>query len=95
MTSTEFGRTVKQNGTGGTDHGRASCNFILGNDINGGMVHGKLQPLAVENLADGRDLAVTADFRSVFYEVATRHLGIQQTNLLFPDWAIHTIGLIK
>ncbi|MGB4774209.1 MAG: DUF1501 domain-containing protein, partial [Daejeonella sp.] len=40
MTMTEFGRTVKQNGTGGTDHGRASCNFILGNDVNGGIVHG-------------------------------------------------------
>lgn len=95
MTSTEFGRTVKQNGTGGTDHGRASCTFVLGNDINGGMVHGKVQPLAVENLADGRDLAVTTDFRSVFYEVATKHLNIQQTNLLFPDWAINTIGLAK
>jgi uncharacterized protein (DUF1501 family) len=40
MTMTEFGRTVHQNGTGGTDHGRASCNFILGNDVNGGIVHG-------------------------------------------------------
>jgi uncharacterized protein (DUF1501 family) len=68
---------------------------VLGNDINGGMVHGKVQPLAVENLADGRDLAVTTDFRSVFYEVATKHLNIQQTNLLFPDWAINTIGLTK
>src|SRR5690606_2259717 len=61
MTMTEFGRTVAQNGTGGTDHGRASCNFILGNDVNGGLVHGIVNPLAKENLADGRDLMVTTD----------------------------------
>jgi uncharacterized protein (DUF1501 family) len=86
MTMTEFGRTVKQNGTGGTDHGRASCTFILGNDVNGGLVHGLINPLAVENLEDGRDLAVTTDFRSVFSEVANAHLKIKNNNILFPDW---------
>jgi uncharacterized protein (DUF1501 family) len=86
MTMTEFGRTVRQNGTGGTDHGRASCNFILGNDVNGGIVHNKVQPLAVENLEDGRDLAVTTDFRSVFSEVADKHLKLNNDRLLFPDW---------
>ena len=45
MTMTEFGRTVAQNGTGGTDHGRGSCSFILGNDVNGGLVHGTVNPL--------------------------------------------------
>jgi uncharacterized protein (DUF1501 family) len=83
---TEFGRTVKQNGTGGTDHGRASCNFILGNDVNGGIVHGSVKPLAIENLEDGRDLAVTTDFRAVFSEVADRHLRINDDKVLFPDW---------
>ncbi len=82
MTMTEFGRTVRQNGTGGTDHGRASCNFILGNDVNGGMVHGKVNQLAVENLEDGRDLAVTTDFRTVFTEVADKHLKINNDKLL-------------
>ncbi|SEM19178.1 Uncharacterized conserved protein, DUF1501 family [bacterium A37T11] len=86
MTMTEFGRTVHQNGTGGTDHGRASCNFILGNDVNGGLVHGQVQPLAPENLEDGRDLAVTTDFRSVFSTVAEHHLHIKDTNTLFPGW---------
>ncbi|WP_207536198.1 DUF1501 domain-containing protein [Desertivirga arenae] len=95
MTMTEFGRTVKQNGTGGTDHGRASCNFILGNGINGGKVHGKMQALAPENLEDGRDLAVTTDFRSVFSEVASRHLNFKNNGLLFPDWTGETIGLMK
>jgi uncharacterized protein (DUF1501 family) len=95
MTMTEFGRTVKQNGTGGTDHGRASCNFILGNDVKGGKVHGIVNPLAIENLEDGRDLKVTTDFRSVFSEVADRHLSIAKDNILFPDWNGSHIGIMR
>jgi len=86
MTMTEFGRTVKQNGTNGTDHGRASCNFILGTNILGGKVYGDIKPLSIENLEDGRDLPVTTDFRSVFNEIAQKHLNIKNTNKLFPDW---------
>ncbi|MBB2151150.1 DUF1501 domain-containing protein [Pedobacter gandavensis] len=95
MTMTEFGRTVKQNGTGGTDHGRASCNFILGNGVNGGLVHGNVQPMAIENLEDGRDLAVTTDFRSVFSEVADRHLNLHNDKVLFPDWDGQKIGVMR
>ncbi|MDO8992934.1 MAG: DUF1501 domain-containing protein [Daejeonella sp.] len=95
MTMTEFGRTVKQNGTGGTDHGRASCNFILGTDVNGGIVHGKVDTLAPENLEDGRDLAVTTDFRSIFSELAERHLQIADKQLLFPDFEGGSIGVMK
>ena len=95
MTTTEFGRTVKQNGTGGTDHGRASCAFILGNDVNGGKVFADMKPLAVENLADGRDLAVTTDFRSIFSEVADKHLKINNDTILFPDWKGGKIGVMK
>lgn len=95
MTMTEFGRTVKQNGTGGTDHGRGSCNFILGNGVNGGIVHGTVNTLAVENLEDGRDLAVTTDFRSVFSEVADKHLQINNDTILFPEWAGKKIGVMK
>lgn len=95
MTMTEFGRTVKQNGTNGTDHGRASCNFILGNDVNGGIVHGNMKPLSVENLEDGRDLAVTTDFRAVFSEVAGKHLNITDTAKIFPDWQGKTIGVMR
>lgn len=94
MTATEFGRTVKQNGTGGTDHGRGSCCFILGNDVNGGKVHGNMQPLAPENLADGRDLAVTTDFRVVFSEVADKHLNIHNDTVLFPEWKGDKIGVM-
>ncbi|TKC13192.1 DUF1501 domain-containing protein [Pedobacter polaris] len=95
MTMTEFGRTVAQNGTGGTDHGRASCNFILGNGVSGGMVHGLVNPLAKENLEDGRDLAVTTDFRAVFSEVADKHLGIHNDKVLFPDWVGKQIGVMR
>ncbi len=95
MTMTEFGRTVKQNGTGGTDHGRASCSFILGNDVNGGKVHGMMKPLVIENLEDGRDLAVTTDFRSVFSEVAGKHLEIKNSNAMFPDWSGSEVGVMR
>ncbi|WAC13116.1 DUF1501 domain-containing protein [Dyadobacter pollutisoli] len=95
MTMTEFGRTVHQNGTGGTDHGRASCNFILGNDVKGGLVYGKVAPLAPENLEDGRDLIVTTDFRSVFNEVATKHLEVSGSNVLFPEWNGNALNVMR
>lgn len=95
MSMTEFGRTVKQNGTNGTDHGRGSCNFIIGNNVNGGKVHGIVKPLSIDNLEDGRDLAVTTDFRAVFSEVATQHLNITANATLFPDWKGNTIGVMK
>jgi uncharacterized protein (DUF1501 family) len=95
MTMTEFGRTVHQNGTGGTDHGRASCNFILGNDVAGGKVYGDVKALAVENLEDGRDLPVTTDFRSVFSTVADAHLQFANDRVLFPDWNGAKMGVMK
>ena len=95
MTMTEFGRTVKQNGTGGTDHGRGSCLFVLGNDVNGGIVHGNMPILAKENLEDGRDVPVTTDFRSVFSEVADKHLGINDDKVLFPEWDGKKIGVMR
>ncbi len=95
MTMTEFGRTVHQNGTGGTDHGRGSCMFVLGNDVQGGKVHGIVPELAIENLEDRRDLPVTTDFRAVFQEVATAHLKIKDGSKLFPEWKGKGIGVMK
>jgi uncharacterized protein (DUF1501 family) len=95
MTMTEFGRTVHQNGTGGTDHGRGSCNFILGNNVAGGKVYGNVAALAVENLEDGRDLPVTTDFRSVFSAVADAHLKIANDKVLFPDWGGARASVMK
>lgn len=86
ITMTEFGRTVAQNGSSGTDHGRASCLFVLGPRIKGGQVYGTVPPLEPDALEDGRDLPVTTDFRAVFAEVAGKHLGITEDTPLFPGW---------
>jgi uncharacterized protein (DUF1501 family) len=86
MTMTEFGRTVHQNGSGGTDHGRASCSFVLGKNVNGGRIYGQVPVLSVANLEDQRDLPVTTDYRALFAEVAEAQLGDLKENILFPGW---------
>ena len=87
MTMTEFGRTLHENGSGGTDHGRGSCLFVLGSEVRGGKVHGTLPRLREDELEDGRDLPVTTDFRAVFAGVAGPHLGLGDDDLLFPGWS--------
>lgn len=86
LTMTEFGRTIRQNGSGGTDHGHASCLFALGGPVAGGKVYGKWPGLAAEQLYEGRDLALTTDFRDVFAEVAARHLKAKNTGTIFPGF---------
>jgi uncharacterized protein (DUF1501 family) len=86
MTMSEFGRTVRQNGNGGTDHGHASALFVIGGDVHGRKVYGKWPGLEPEQLYEGRDLALTTDFRSVFSEVATRHLGASRPEVIFPGF---------
>ncbi|HKS41762.1 MAG TPA: DUF1501 domain-containing protein [Blastocatellia bacterium] len=86
LTMTEFGRTIRQNGSGGTDHGHASCLFALGGPVKGGKVYGKWPGLASEQLYEGRDLALTTDFRDVFAEVAARHMGATSLNTVFPGF---------
>jgi uncharacterized protein (DUF1501 family) len=87
MTMSEFGRTVRQNGNGGTDHGHASALFVIGGNVKGRKVHGKWPGLEPEQLYEGRDLALTTDFRSVFSEVAARHLGASKLDALFPGFS--------
>ncbi len=87
LTMSEFGRTARQNGNNGTDHGHATCFFALGGDVNGGKVLGKWPGLADEQLYERRDLALTTDFRAVFGEVATRHLGASGVGRIFPGYA--------
>jgi uncharacterized protein (DUF1501 family) len=94
-TMTEFGRTVKENGSGGTDHGHGSCLFVLGNRIDGGKVHGDFPGLSQGALFEGRDLPVTTDFRSVFCELAGRHLGIRDDAKLFPGWTGKRLPLLR
>ncbi|MGH7275960.1 MAG: DUF1501 domain-containing protein [Candidatus Rokuibacteriota bacterium] len=75
LTMSEFGRTVAENGNRGTDHGHATAMLVLGGPVKGGRVYGRWPGLAREQLFEGRDLAVTTDFRALFSEVAGRHLG--------------------
>ena len=86
LTMSEFGRTVKQNGTGGTDHGHATCFFVMGGPVQGGKVYGDWPGLAPEQLYENRDLALTTDFRSVFGEIAMKHLGVPSLEKLFPGF---------
>ena len=86
LTMSEFGRTAKENGTGGTDHGHANSMFILGNSVKGGKVYGDWKGLKNENLYEGRDLALTTDFRDVFSEIAQKHLGNKNLDKVFPGY---------
>lgn len=86
LTMSEFGRTAHQNGNGGTDHGHATAMFVIGGDVKGHKVHGRWPGLEPEQLNEGRDLALTTDFRSVFSEVAFKHLGAAKMEAVFPGF---------
>ena len=89
LTMSEFGRTARQNGTGGTDHGHGNAMFIIGNEIKGGQVYGDWKGLKDDQLNEGRDLAVTTDFRDVFAEISMRHLNNKSFDKVFPEYAVN------
>jgi uncharacterized protein (DUF1501 family) len=84
VTMSEFGRTARENGTGGTDHGHANVMFVLGSHVHGGKVHGRWPGLAPEQLNEGRDLALTTDYRCVLGELVARTMGTSNLDLVFP-----------
>jgi uncharacterized protein (DUF1501 family) len=86
VTMSEFGRTARENGNRGTDHGHANVMFALGGDIKGGKVYGEWPGLAQEQLYEDRDLNLTTDFRDVLGELVTQHLGNRQTANVFPGY---------
>ena len=88
LTMSEFGRAVAENGNRGTDHGHGNAMFAIGGGVRGGKVYGKWPGLAPEQRFEGRDLAVTTDFRDVFGEIVTRHLGVKDAGTIFPGYAI-------
>jgi len=88
LTMSEFGRTVRENGNRGTDHGHANAMFVMGNSVRGGKVYGRWPGLKDDQLNEGRDLALTTDFRDVFGEIASRHLGTRDTGAIFPAYAL-------
>ena len=87
LTMSEFGRTARENGNRGTDHGHANAMFVVGNSVRGGKVYGDWPGLKSDQLYEGRDLALTTDFRDVFGEIATKHLGTANLKTVFPGYA--------
>jgi uncharacterized protein (DUF1501 family) len=88
LTMSEFGRTARQNGTNGTDHGHGNAMLVIGGPVRGGRVYGDWKGLRESDLYEGRDLAVTTDFRDVFAETAEKHLGCKNLEKIFPKYAV-------
>ena len=86
VTMTEFGRTVKENGTRGTDHGHGSVMLVLGGGVKGRRVLARWKGLRQQDLFEGRDLAVTTDHREVLSEVLEKHMGIADLSAVFPGF---------
>jgi len=86
VTMSEFGRTVEENGNAGTDHGHGSLMMVLGGPVQGGKVYGKWPGLEKEQLFEGRDLAVTTDYRDVLGELIGGHLGQTDLGAVFPGY---------
>src|SRR5258706_1465627 len=86
VTMSEFGRTAKENGNRGTDHGHANAMFVMGGDIRGGKVYGDWPGLADEQLYENRDLNLTTDFRDVLGQVVAKHLWYANFTTVFPGY---------
>ena len=98
VTMSEFGRTARENGNRGTDHGHANCMFVIGGPVQGGKVYGRWPGLGASQLYEGRDLAVTTDFRAVLGEIIHRHLGNSDIKYVFPGFAYDpkkSLGLLR
>jgi uncharacterized protein (DUF1501 family) len=94
VTMSEFGRTAHENGNRGTDHGHANCMFVMGGGVRGGKVYGQWPGLEKEQLYEGRDLAVTTDFRDVLGELVARHLGHEAVERVFPEYSTKFLGIV-
>jgi uncharacterized protein (DUF1501 family) len=86
VTMSEFGRTARENGNRGTDHGHANVMFVMGGPVRGGKVYGRWPGLDQNQLYEGRDLAVTTDFRRVLGEAVYRHVGNRDLTTIFPGF---------
>jgi uncharacterized protein (DUF1501 family) len=95
VTMSEFGRTARQNGTGGTDHGHANVMFVLGGQVKGGKVYGKWPGLNDGQLNEGRDLTVTTDFRNVLGEAAYKTLGSKNMDIVFPNAQVRPASFLN
>src|SRR5207249_224029 len=94
VTMSEFGRTARENGNRGTDHGHANSMFVIGGGVKGGKVYGRWPGLEKEQLYEGRDLALTTDFRDVLGELVSGHLGNHSLKVVFPGHNPKFLGLM-
>lgn len=94
VTMSEFGRTARENGNRGTDHGHANAMFLYGGNVKGGKVYGPWPGLQEQQLYQGRDLAVTTDFRDVLATVTARHLGNPKVEQVFPGYTPQLLPLL-
>jgi uncharacterized protein (DUF1501 family) len=94
VTMSEFGRTARENGNRGTDHGHANSMFVMGGSVKGGKVYGQWPGLEKEQLYEGRDLALTTDFRDVLGELVSVHLGNPSLKAVFPGYNPKFLGLV-
>jgi uncharacterized protein (DUF1501 family) len=96
VTMSEFGRAVNENGNRGTDHGHGNAMMIFGGPVKGGKVYGRWPGLAVNQRWEGRDLAITTDFRNVFADLVGGHLGAKDVSSIFPGYDYKgPIGLLN
>src|SRR5207248_1099417 len=95
ITMSEFGRTARENGNRGTDHGHANVMFVMGGTVKGGKVYGRWPGLDQSQLYEGRDLAVTTDFRRVLGEAVFTHLGNKALDSVFPGFDNQTGRFLK
>src|SRR4029453_14063804 len=86
VTMSEFGRTVKENGNRGTDHGHANVMLLLGGGVAGGKVYGRWPGVDASHLYENRDLAVTTDFRDVFAELLVKRMNVKSLERVFPGY---------
>jgi uncharacterized protein (DUF1501 family) len=86
VTMSEFGRTARENGDRGTDHGHANVMFVLGGPVKGGKVYGRWPGLDQSQLYESRDLMLTTDFRQVLGEAVMRHMGNKDLATVFPGF---------
>jgi uncharacterized protein (DUF1501 family) len=94
VTMSEFGRTARENGDRGTDHGHANCMFVMGGGVRGGQVYGKWPGLQPEQLYEARDLALTTDFRDVLGELVKGQLGNRDLSKVFPGHLPKPTGIL-
>lgn len=94
LTLSEFGRRLKENGSGGTDHGHGQAVLMLGGGVVGGKVHGRWPGLADADLVDG-DLAGTTDYRTILAEVLEKRCRTSATSAIFPGLPSGRLGVVR